>query len=329
MEVGISMKAIVTEQYGSPDVLALKEVPQPAPKPDEVLIRVHAASVNAADWHMLRADPFLVRFASGLRKPNFTILGGDIAGIVEATGSSVTQFKVGDAVYGEIAGSGWGGYAEYVCAPQKVLAPKPANLAFEQAAAVPMAGLTAVQALRDQGKVQPGQKVLIQGASGGVGTFAVQIAKALGAEVTAVCSTRNVDRMRELGADHVIDYTREDFTRNGQSYDLIVAVNGFRSLGDYRRALAPNGTYVMVGGATAQMFQALLLGPIYSLGSQKKLGSMTAHASQEDLLYLKELIEADKVTPVIDCCYPLEQVPDAIRYMEEGHARGKVVIKVV
>jgi NADPH:quinone reductase-like Zn-dependent oxidoreductase len=238
----------------------------------------------------------------------------------------VTQFQVGDAVYGEIAGCGFGGLAEYVSVPQKYLAPKPANLSFEQAAAVPMAGLTAVQALRDKGQVRAGQQVMIHGAGGGVGTFAVQIAKVLGAEVTAVCGPRNVARVQALGADHVLDYTKEDFAKRPERYDLIVAANGDRALGDYKKALKPGGRYMMVGGTTRQMFQALALGPLYSMGSDKKLGNVMAHESQADLLYLKELIEAGKIAPVIDRCYPLEKTPEAVRYLEEGHAQGKIVI---
>lgn len=322
------MRAIVNEQYGSPDVLKLKEVPKPTPKAGEVMVKVHAVALNAADWHMLRADPFLVRFEAGLRAPKRQILGADIAGRVEAIGAGVTQFKPGDEVYGELSACGWGGLAEYVCARTDCLAPKPANLTWEQAAAVPMAAMTALQALRDKGQVKPGQKALIHGAGGGVGTFAVQLAKVLGAEVTAVCGPRNVERVRALGADEVIDYTKQDFAQGGQQYDLILGVNGSRSLADYRRALRPGGQYVMVGGASSQLFQALLLGPLYSLTGGRKMSNLLAHVSQADLLYLKELIEAGKVTPVIDRCYPLEKAPDAMRYLEEGHAQGKIVITV-
>lgn len=322
------MRAIVNEQYGSPDVLKLKEVPKPTPKAGEVMVKVHAVALNAADWHMLRADPFLVRFEAGLRAPKRQILGADIAGRVEAIGAGVTQFKPGDEVYGELSACGWGGLAEYVCARTDCLAPKPANLTWEQAAAVPMAAMTALQALRDKGQVKPGQKALIHGAGGGVGTFAVQLAKVLGAEVTAVCGPRNVERVRALGADEVIDYTKQDFAQGGQQYDLILGVNGSRSLADYRRALRPGGQYVMVGGASSQLFQALLLGPLYSLTGGRKMSNLLAHVSQEDLLYLKELIEAGKVTPVIDRCYPLEKAPDAMCYLEEGHAQGKIVITV-
>jgi len=321
------MKAIVYEQYGSPDMLKLQEVPKPTPGAGEVLVKLHATALNAADWHMLRADPLLVRFEAGLTAPKRKILGADIAGQVEAVGAGVTQFRPGDEVYGEIASCGWGGFAEYVCARETCLAPKPANLTWEQAAAVPMAGMTALQAVRDKANVQSGQSVLIHGAGGGVGTFAVQIAKVFGAEVTAVCGPRNVQRARDLGADHVIDYTQQDFARSEQQYDVILAVNGSRALTDYRRALRPGGQYVMIGGSTGQMFQALLLGPLFSLGGGRKMGNILAQVSQKDLIFLRELIEAGKITPVIDRCYPLEKVPEAMRYLEEGHAEGKIVIR--
>lgn len=323
------MKAIVYHKYGSPDVLKLGEVEKPTPNDDEVLIKVRAAALNAADWRLLRGEPFLVRLmAGGLRKPKNTILGADVAGRVEAVGSNVTKFRPGDEVFGDISGSGWGGFAEYVCAPETTLAPKPANLSFEEAAAVPMAAVTALQGLRDEGQIQPGQKVLINGASGGVGTFAVQIAKSFGADVTAVCSTTKMDMARSLGADHVIDYTQEDFTQNGRRYDLILAVNGYHPLSAYKRTLSPTGIYVMAGGSMAQIFQALLLGPWISMTGSKKMRALTAKPNAKDLAFLKELLEADKVVPVIDRRYPLSEVPEAIRYLEEGHARGKVIITV-
>lgn len=321
------MKAIVYERYGSPDMLKLQEMPKPTPGAGEVLVKLHATALNAADWHMLRADPFLVRFEAGLTAPKRRVLGADIAGQVEAVGAGVTQFRPGDEVYGEITSCGWGGFAEYVCARETCLAPKPANLTWEEAAAVPMAAMTALQALRDKANVQAGQSVLIHGAGGGVGTFAVQLAKVFGAEVTAVCGPRNIQRVRDLGADHVIDYTQQDFAQGGQQYDVILAVNGSRALTDYRRALRPGGQYVMIGGSTGQMFQALLLGPLFSLAGGRKMGNLLAHVSQEDLIYLRDLIEAGKITPIIDRCYPLEQVPDAMRYLEEGHAEGKIVIR--
>ena len=319
------MRAIVSEQYGRPDILQLKEVDKPTPKEGEVLVKVHAASVNAYDWHLLTADIFLVRMmGGGLLKPKFSIPGADVAGIVESVGSDVEQFRPGDEVYGEIS---HGSFAEYVAGSVKGLAPKPANLTFEEAAAVPMAAVTALQGLRDEGHIQAGQKVLVQGASGGVGTFAVQIAKSFGAEVTAVCSTRNLDQARALGADQVIDYTKEDFTQNGQQYNLILAANGFHPLSAYKRALAPGGIYVMAGGKPAQIFQAMLLGPLMSSGG-KKMGGVSATMKNQDLMSIKELLEAGKIMPVIDRCYPLGEAAEALRYLGEGHARGKVVISV-
>jgi NADPH:quinone reductase-like Zn-dependent oxidoreductase len=321
------MKAIVYTEYGPPDVLHLKDVEKPAPKDNEILVKVHAASVNAYDWHLLTADIFLVRLmGGGLNKPKNTRLGADIAGRVEAVGGNVKQFQPGDEVFGDIAGLGSGGFAEYVSVPESALALKPANLSFEQAAAVPMAAVTALQGLRDEGQIQPGQKVLINGASGGVGTFAVQIAKSFGAEVTAVCSTRNLDMARSLGADHVIDYTEEDFTQNGQLYDLILAVNGYHPISAYKRALTPEGIYVMAGGSMAQIFQAMLLGPLMSITGDKKMGGVSAKPSQKDLIFLKELLETSKIVPVIDRRYPLSETAEALRYLGEGHARGKVII---
>jgi NADPH:quinone reductase-like Zn-dependent oxidoreductase len=322
------MKAVVYTKYGSPDVLQLKEVEKPTPKDNEVLIRIHAASANAADWRLLRGDPFLLRLGYGLLKPNNTILGADIAGRVEAVGNNVTQFQPGDEVFGDISGCGLGGFAEYVSVPEHAVISKPASMTFEEAAAVPMAAVTALQGLRDKGQIQPGQKVLIHGASGGVGTFAVQIAKAFRAEVTAVCSTRKVDLVRSIGADHVIDYTQEDFTKNGQRYDLILAANGNRSMFEYKRALAPTGRYVVTGGSMAQLFQAMLLGPLLSTAGRQNMGNVLARPNQKDLACMKELLEAGKVIPVIDRCYPLSETAEAIRYLEAGHARGKVVITV-
>jgi NADPH:quinone reductase-like Zn-dependent oxidoreductase len=322
------VKAIVYTQYGSPDVLQFKNITTPMPGEHEVLVKIYAASVNAGDWHLLRGEPFAVRFVTGLFTPKNPLLGADIAGRVEAVGSGVTQFQPGDAVFGDVSSCGFGGFAEYVSIPQNFLAHKPTNLTFEEAAAVPAAAMTALQALRDKGQLQPGQKILINGASGGVGTFAVQIAKAFGAEVTAVCSTAKVDLVRSLGADHVIDYTKEDFTSNGQQYDLILAVNGNRSIFEYRRALTPKGVYVMVGGDGKQLFQAMLLGPLLSLTGSKKTGNLLMLPTQNDLLVLKDLIEAGKITPVIDRRYSLREVPDAIRYLETNRAKGKVVISV-
>ena len=317
------MKAIVYTKYGPPDVLQLNDVAKPAPGDNEVLVRVHAASVNAYDWHFLTADIFLIRLmGGGLFKPTNTRLGADIAGRVEAIGQDVKQFQPDDEVFGMVRG----GFAEYACAPEKSLALKPANLTFEQAAAVPMAAITALQGLRDEGKIKPGQQVLINGASGGVGTFAVQIAKSFGAEVTAVCSTKNVAQARSLGADHVIDYTKEDFTKSGRRYDLIFAANGYHPLSAYKRALTAHGIYIMAGGTTAQIFQAMLLGSWMSERHGRKMGGVSAKRSQKDLAVLKGLAETGKIVPVIDRRYPLRAAAEALRYLGAGHARGKVVI---
>ena len=319
------MKAIVYTKYGSPDVLQLKNVEKPAPKDNEVLIKIHAASVNAYDWHFLTADIFLIRLmGGGLLKPKYTRLGADVAGRIEAVGKNVRLFQPGDEVFGMVRG----GFAEYACALEDAFALKPVNLSFEEAAAVPMAGVTALQGLRDEGQIQPGQKVLIHGASGGVGTFAVQIAKSFGAEVTAVCSTRNLDQARSIGADHVIDYTKENFTESGKQYDLIFAANGYHSLSAYKRALAPKGMYIMAGGTMAQIFQAMLFGSLMSEKGGKKMGGVSAKRSQEDLVVLKDLIEAGKVVPVIDRRYALSEAAEALRYLGTKHARGKVVIIV-
>ena len=318
------MKAITYTKYGSPDVLQFTEIAKPAPKDDEVLIRIHAASVNAYDWHFLTADIFLIRLmGGGLLKPKNTRLGADVAGRVEAVGKNVKQFQPADEVFGMVRGS----FAEYTCALENALALKPSNLSFEEAAAVPMAAITALQGLRDQGQIQLGQKVLIQGASGGVGTFALQIAKSFGAEVTAVCSTRNLDQARSLGADHVIDYTKENFTRSGQQYDLIFAANGYHSLSAYKRALTPKGIYVMAGGTKAQMFESMF-GSWMSKKGGRKMGGVAAKRSQKDLAVLKELLEARKIVPVIDRRYPLSEAAEALLYLGEGHARGKVVIAI-
>jgi NADPH:quinone reductase-like Zn-dependent oxidoreductase len=321
------MKAIVCEKYGSPEVLQLKEVENPAPKDHEVLVKVSAVSLNAYDWHLLTADIFMVRLmGGGVFKPKFAILGADIAGRVEAVGRNVTQLHLGDEVFGDISMCGNGGLAEYACAPEDRFAAKPRNLSFEEAAAVPMAALTALQGLRDQGKIQSGQKVLIHGASGGVGTFAVQLAKWFGAEVTGVCSSRNLEQAVGLGADHVINYEREDFAQKGARYDLILAVNGYRTLSDYQRALTPDGRYVMAGGTGAQIFEAMLLGPFVSTLWGKKMGGVSAAPNQKDLVLLKELCEAGKLKAVVDKRFPLLQTAEAFRYLGTRHARGKVVI---
>lgn len=323
------MKAVVYEKYGSPDVLELKEVAKPALTDDSVLIRVYAASVNAYDAHLLKADPFLVRvMGGGLLKPKHTILGADIAGRVEEVGRNVTQFHPGDEVFGDISACGNGGFAEYVSVSEGALVLKPANLSFEQAAAVPMAAVTALQGLRNEGHIQTGHRVLVNGASGGVGTFAVQIAKSFSAQVTAVCSTRNTDQARSLGADYVIDYTREDFSQNGQQYDLILGANGYHPLAAYKRVLSPRGVYVMVGGSSAQMFEAMLLGSWMSKTGGRKMGGVVGRPNQADLAHVKDLLDAGKVIPVIDKRYSLSEVPEAFRYLLAGHARGKVVITV-
>lgn len=323
------MKAIVSTKYGQPDVMEFKEIEKPAPKDNEVLVKVHASSVNAADWHMLTADIFLIRLMGmGFFKPKYTILGADIAGRVESVGQNVRQFKPGDEVYGDLANFGWGGLAEYVSVPEGALDIKPTNLSFDEAAAIPLAAITALQGLRDIGKIQADQKVLISGASGGVGTFAVQIAKSFGAEVTAVCSSRNMEMASSIGADWVIDYTKEDFTRNGKKYDIIIAANGYHPILDYKRALSPTGIYVMTGGAGAQMFQAMAFGPLLSKKDGRQMRSLSMKAKQKDLVYIKELVEAGKVSPVIERRYSLSEAPDAFRYFGKGHARGKVVITV-
>src|SRR3954464_360466 len=320
------MKAIVREKYGSPDVLHLAEVPLPTVRDGDVLVRVRAASANAGDWHLLRGTPLPFRLIAGLRIPRFKIIGTDIAGHVEAVGRNVTQFRRGDEVFGELSRCGFGAYAEFAAAPENALALKPANLSFEEAATLPTAGCTALQGLR-KGRIHGGQRVLINGASGGVGTFAVQIAKAFGTEVTAVCSTRNADVVRSIGADHVIDYTKDDFSTHGHRYELILSANGDRSIWEYRRALTADGCYAMTGGSNRQLADALLFGPLLLMGRQQ-FGNSLGKPNQADLLELKELCETGKVRPVIDRRFPLSEVSSAVRYLEEGHARGKVVVTV-
>jgi NADPH:quinone reductase-like Zn-dependent oxidoreductase len=321
----ITMKAIVQDKYGSPDVLQLKDIDKPVVKDDEVLVRVCAAAVNIGDWHLLQGVPYVMRLGIGLRRPRREIPGLDIAGRVEAIGRSVKQFQPGDEVFGWCKGA----FADYACAAQSNLLAKPANLTFEQSAAVGDSAFTALNAVRDQGKVQPGQRVLINGASGGVGTFAVQIAKLFGANVSGVCSTRNVDLVRSIGADQVIDYTKEDFTQTEQRYDVMLDMVGSRSLSDCRRALTPRGTYVLVGVSN--------LGRWFGLGRQAKALLLSRFVRQrmrvfvvrhnrEDLVVLKDLVEAGKVAPVIDRLYTLSEVPDALRHQGEGHAQGKIVI---
>lgn len=319
------MKAILYTTYGPPKTLQFTEVEKPAPKERQVLVKVHAASVNALEWRGFTVSPLLRRLFGGFRKPRDLKMGVDVAGTVEAVGGSVTEFKPGDEVFGIAPGS----FAEYACNGESKFALKPANISFEQAAAVPVAAFTALQGLRDKGQIQPGQKVLIDGASGGVGTFAVQIAKSYGAEVTAVCRTRNLDMMRSIGADHVIDYTREDFTKSGRQYDLILAVNGHHPILDYRRALSPTGICIVAGGSFSQVLQALILGPLISrLGSRKIHFMGMAKTPKKDLLILKELLETVKLVPIIDKSYPLNETAEAIKYLINEHARGKVVIEI-
>jgi len=319
------MKAIVDRNYGSPDVLKCEEVEKPTPGDNEVLIEVRAAAVNPLDWHLMKGKPFLGRLLFGLRKPKTTRPGVDVAGRVEAVGRSVTQFKPGDEVFGSCRGA----FADYVCTPESALVMKPDNMTFEQAASAPTAVLTALQGLRDKGQIQPGQKVLINGAAGGVGTFAVQIAKWFGAEVTGVCSTRNLDMVRSLSADHVIDYTQEDFTKSGQRYDLIFDLVANHSLLACRRVLNPKGIYIgagVLGVSMIGLLARLIKAPVLSLFVSQKFVTFMARRNKEDLTFMRELMTAGKVTPVIDRRYTLSEVPQAIRYLAEGHARGKVVI---
>jgi NADPH:quinone reductase-like Zn-dependent oxidoreductase len=320
------MKAIVYAEYGSPDVLQLKEVEKPAPKDNEVLIKVHAVSINDWDWGLLQGAPFAFRLLSGFPRPKKKILGSDIAGRIEAVGKNVKQFQPGDEVYGDLSGD-WGGFAEYVCARENALALKPASMTFEQAAAIPQAAMLAVQGLRDQGQIRSGQKVLINGAGGGVGTFGVQIAKLCGVEVTGVDSSGKLSMLRSMGFDHVIDYTKDDFTRNGKYYDLILDVKTNRSIFDYARALCPNGVYVTVGGSMIRLFQALLLGPWIKMISKKNI-RIVMLKQNKDLAYMNELFEAGKVKPVIDGPYKLSEIPEAMRRFGQGNHKGKVVITV-
>jgi 2-desacetyl-2-hydroxyethyl bacteriochlorophyllide A dehydrogenase len=323
------MKAIVYTKYGPPEVLQIKEVEKPAPKDNEVLVKVHATGVNPADWHSMRGKPFLTRFNAGLLNPKNPIPGIDIAGEVETVGKNVTEFKPGDAVFGDC---GWGGgFAEYVCVKEERIVPKPDNITFEEAASVSVAAITALQALRDHGKVQPGQKVLINGASGGVGTFAVQMAKSFGANVTGVCSSRNLDLVHSIGADRVIDHTEEDFTRTEQKYDLIIDNVANRSVSDLKGALRPGGICVIVGFTSlALLFQHMVLGPLLSMAGNKKVGSMgIANPNRKDMLFLRELLESGKIKPIIDKRYPLSEAAEAVRYVGARHARGKVVLTVI
>lgn len=320
------MKAIVYHQYGSPDVLHLKEVEKPTPKEDEILIKIHAVSINGSDREGLIGKPLYARM-SGLRKPGYPILGSDIAGRVEMVGKNNTEFQRGDEVFGEIPGY-HGGFAEFVCTRGKTLALKPTSMSFEEAAAIPQAGVIAIQGIREKGQVQPGQRVLINGAGGSAGSFAVQLAKIHGAEVTGVDNTGKLDFMRSLGADHVIDYTREDFTRNKNQYDLILDMIAHHSVFAYARALKPNGTGFFVGGSLPTLFQILFLGPLIRRIANKNVRILMVPQNRKDLIAITELCEAGKVRPVIDRKYPFSEVPDALRYVAEGRAKGKVVITV-
>jgi NADPH:quinone reductase-like Zn-dependent oxidoreductase len=320
------MKAIVYTEYGSPDVLQLKEVAKPAPADNEVLVKIQAVSINGSDRESLIGKPLYARFG-GLRKPGNPILGSDIAGRIEIAGKNTSEFQPGDEVFGEIPGY-HGGFAEYACVPEKNLIRKPASLTFEQAAALPQGGVIALRGIRDQGQVQPGQKVLINGAGGSAGVFAVQLAKLHGAEVTGVDNAGKLDFLRSLGADHVIDYTREDFTKNGKQYDLILDVIAYRSVFAYRRALKPNGTYFVAGGSVATLFQILFLGPWIKRTTSKNIRILMVPQNRNDLAAITQLCETGKIVPVIDRRYPLVEVPEAMRYVGEGHAKGKVVIVV-
>jgi len=318
------MKAIVYTRWGAPDVLELHEREKPVPAPNQILLKVHASSVNAMEWRPFTMPSVFIRLIAGWREPRDKSFGGDVSGIVEAVGASVTRFRPGDEVFGLARGA----YAEYVCTTEDKLALKPPNVSFDAAATVGVAGLTALQAVRTHGQVRPGERVAINGAGGGVGTFAVQIAKASGAEVTAVCSTRNQDVARAIGADHVVDYSREDFTAAGKQYDLIVAANGHHSVLAYRRALAPGGRLVVMGGSMAQLFQTLLLGPVLKRMDSRRFRGFITKPNLDDLIVLQQLLATGKVVPAIDRSYALADVADAIKYLIEGHARGKVVISV-
>jgi NADPH:quinone reductase-like Zn-dependent oxidoreductase len=321
------MKAIVYSKYGPPDVLQLKEVEKPFPKDNEILIKIYAVSINDWDWQLLLGAPFINRMINGLLKPKKQILGSDIAGKVVAVGNRVKHFQVGDEVYGDLSGCGWGGFAEYVCAPEKALSLKPAGMSFEEAAAIPQAAMLAVQGLIDSGNIQPGKKLLINGAGGGVGTFGAQIAKLYGVETTGVDSAEKLDMMRSIGLDHIIDYKKEDFTKNGQNYDLIIDTKTNRSMFDYVRALSPNGIYATVGGDMVRLFQALIMGPMISLVYKKHI-RIVALKPNKDLEYMNELFKAGKVKPVIDGHYKLDEVPKALKYFGAGSHKGKIVITV-
>jgi 2-desacetyl-2-hydroxyethyl bacteriochlorophyllide A dehydrogenase len=322
------MKAIVQTEYGSPDVLSLQEVDKPVVPDNGVLVQVRAASVNAGDWHLMRGTPFPIRLFGGILKPKIKTLGMDVAGRVEAVGKDVTQFQAGDEVFGDLSECGFGAFAEYVCVTESALVPKPANISFEQAATIPVAALAALQGLRDCGQIKSGQKVLINGASGGVGLFAVQIAKAFGAEVTAVCSTHKMEMMKSIGADYNIDYTQTDVTKNGQQYDLILDAAAYRSVFDYAPILKTDGTYVLVGGSTARFFQVMLFGSAIARIMHRKVKCLASKPNRSDLMILKDPIEAGKIVPFIDRTYSLSEVPTAIRQLEQRQVRGKIAISI-
>ncbi|MEM8640060.1 MAG: NAD(P)-dependent alcohol dehydrogenase [Cyanobacteria bacterium P01_G01_bin.54] len=323
------MKAITQTTYGSPDVLRYEEIPQPLPQAHEVLVKLHATSINAGDWHLMRGTPFLIRLIyGGLRQPKIKTLGMDLAGRVEAVGEAVSQFQPGDAVFGDLSEVGFGAFADYACVPETALAPKPENISFEQAAATPVAAIAALQALRDVGQLQAGQRVLVNGASGGVGSFAVQIAKAWGAEVTAVCSPSKLEMMQAIGADQTLDYTQTDAFKTGAQYDLILDAAAYRSVFDAMPALTPGGTYILVGGGSDRFFQTLFLGPLISRFSRRQVRALASAPNAADLNAVRALLATGKIVPFIDRTYPLPDVPEAIRYVEERHVRGKVVINI-
>ena len=326
------MKAIVCNRYGPPEVLRLQEIEKPTPGDDEVLIKVSAAALNAADWHVMRGSPYMMRFVFGFKGPKYPVPGSDAAGIVVAVGKNVKNFKAGDAVFGNLfddgkSEKGFGAFAEYACAKEEAFVMKPSNITFEEAASIPLAATTALQALT-MARAGSGQKVLINGASGGVGTFAVQIARAFGCEVTGVCSGSKMDMVRSIGAHHVINYQQEDFTRSGKQYDVVIAANGYQFITDYSRLLTPQGHYVSVGGSLSQMFQGIILGALLSKKNGKQLGYLSAKNNAKDLATVRELAASGKIKPVIDRAYTLPEVPEAIRYLEEGHAKGKIVIRM-
>lgn len=324
-----TMKAIAQTRYGSPDVLRLQTVEKPMPKDDEVLINVQASSINAGDWHLMRGTPFLIRLMfGGLLKPTIRTIGTDVAGRIEAIGANVTQFHVGDEVFGDLSNRGFGGFAEYVCVSEDAIARKPNNVTLEAAAAIPAAALAALQALRDCGNLQPGQHVLINGASGGVGSFAVQMAKAWGADVTAVCHGSKMDMVRAIAPDHLIDYTQTDITQAEQKYDLIVDAAAYRPFSAYLPMLTPGGTYVVIGGATTSFFQAMILGRWTTQRQNGTVKCLAAAPNTTDLNTIRTMVEDGQITPQIDRCYSLEEVPEAIRYVEHRQVRGKVVIRM-